>query len=204
MCRGLKAKMDTKGSIEGYVEDILIRADKRVLMALSPTYRCMILVLRHLVHGASTLSDIEALVEGRGIKCRSLQKAVDILTYFDFISCTRVNSDKRCELTGLGLEMSSALYEFVESLRSFVYGVLDGTASDNDIVANLVTSIASTIGFIESYIEEPSLAPIYVAIHMYISGLTALVLALLSRVDARVLSIVRSFGFEQAGVDHER
>ena len=195
--------MGTKNSIEAYVEDILIRADKRVLMALSPTYRCIILVLRHLMQGASTLSDVEALVEGRGIKCKSLQKAIDILAYFDFVRCTRANNDKLCELTSLGLEMASALYEFIESLRSFVYGVLDGTASDNDIVANLVTGVASTVGFIESYIEEPSLAPIYIAIHMYISGLSALVLALLSRVDARVLSIVRGFGFEQIGTENE-
>lgn len=184
-----------KRIIEEHVENILIKADKRVLMTLSPMYRCVILIMRHLVHGPSTLDDIEAMVESRGMKCKSLLRAVDLLAYYDFIRCIKTNSTRKCELTSIGIEMAIALYEFIENLRSFVYGVLDGTVTDNDILANLVTGIASTIGFIESYIEEPTLAPLYVAIHMYISGLSASVLALLSRVDARVLSVVRRFGF---------
>ncbi len=183
-----------KRAVEEHVEDILIKADKRVLMALSPIYRCVILIVRHLVHGPSTLDDIEAMVESRGIRCRSLSRAIDLLTYYDFVRCVKSGSTRKCELTSVGMEMAVALYEFIENLRSFVYGVLDGTVSDNDILANLVTGVASTVGFIESYIEEPTLVPIYIAIHMYISGLSASVLALLSRVDARVLNVVREFG----------
>ena len=189
--------MEKSARIEEYVEGILLKADKRVLSALAPLYRCVILVLRSLMQGPMSIRDIEALIEGSGIKCRSLNRAIDMLMYYDFVKCSGVGDEKKCELSSLGLEMATALYEFVESLRSFVYNVLDGTVTDSDIAANLVTGIASTVGFVESYVEEPSLVPLYVAIHMYISGLSAMLLALLSRVDARVLSVVRDFGFQE-------
>jgi hypothetical protein len=190
--------MDTaRGDLEEYVETLLMRADKRVLRSLAPTYRCAILVLRQLVHGPSRVSDLNTMIESRGFQCRSLGKVINMLIFYDFVSCSGKGDEKVCSLTQVGFEMASALVEFVESLRSFTYSVLDGTATENDIVANLATSMASTIGLVESYIEEPSLAPLYIPIHMYITGLSTAIIAVLARIDARVLHVVRSLGFKE-------
>ena len=180
--------MASGSNVEEHVESILMNADRRVLKTLSPLSRCIILVLRVLGSRELQPEDIEAHVESYGFKCRNMSLVLSFMEYYGLLRCNNT-----CKLTDAGEELSSALREYLESMRSLAYSVIDGTVTENDIVANLFTSLASTLGFVDIYVEDPSLTRVYVPIHVYITGLAALVIAQLARVSAKVYDVVKRF-----------
>ncbi|ABM81019.1 hypothetical protein [Hyperthermus butylicus] len=184
-----------EAGIDASVEEILLRADRRVLRSLSQRARCMILILRILqTTGKAAREDLRAYIESYGFRCGRLDEIVDMLSFYGVVEC-----NEYCKLTDVGEDLAAALQEFLESLRSLAYNVVEGVASENDVVASLVTVFASTLGFIDVYVEEPSLAPIYIPIHLYVSGLSTVVLAQLARVSVQVYDVVKRFLEEPVG-----
>jgi len=181
-------------SIDVHVEKLLMKADRQVLRILSPRARCIILALRMIRMEGTSIEELLMQIESYGFKCSKLEDALYMLSYHDIIEC----DDKLCRLTDAGVELSTALRGFLENMRSLAYNVVDGVAAEDDILASLVTAFASTVGLIESYAEEPSLMPLYLSLHMYITGLSTAVLAQLARVSAQVLDTVKRFteGYE--------
>jgi hypothetical protein len=174
--------------VEEHVEQILLSADRKILRSLSPRARCIILLLRTLSVKPMNLNDIEAHIESYGFKCKGLKNVIEMLKFYGLIE-----GDGSYKLSEAGEELSAALREYLESLRSLAYSVIEGTVTDNDIMANLITVLASTLGFIDVYVEDPSLTRIYVPLHVYISGLSALVLASLARISAKVYDVLKRF-----------
>ncbi len=175
--------------VEEHVEKILLEADRRVLRSLAPHARCMILLLRILTAKPMGLDDVEAHIESYGFKCARIDRVVDMMKYYGIVDCDA----GKCKLTDAGEELASAMREYLESLRTLAYSVVEGTVTENDVIANLITVLASTLGFVDVYVEDPSLTRIYVPIHVYITGLSALVLAQLARVSAKVYDVVKRF-----------
>jgi len=176
------------GRVEEYVERILLDADRKILRSLSPRARCIILLLRVLASEPASLNDLEAHVESYGFKCKHMKNVVEMLKFYGL-----VEGEDRYKLSEAGEELSAALREYLESLRSLAYSVIEGTVTDNDVMASLITVLASTLGFVDVYVEDPALARIYVPLHVYISGLSALVLASLARVSAKVYDVLKRF-----------
>jgi len=169
-------------------EELLLRADRRVLRVLSPTARCIVMVLRLLGRGEMSPGEVEAAVEGYGVACRGLRQALGYLEGLGFVEC----GGGYCRLTREGRELSEALSEFIESARSLLYKSLEGSLSEAEVQAEAFTPMISVMGLVEGYVEEPSLMPLYLALHLYISGFSASVLAEVARVDARAYAALRS------------
>jgi hypothetical protein len=174
--------------VEEYVERILLEADRKILRTLSPRARCIILLLRTLTPEPASLNDIVAHIESYGFTCKHIDAAIEILKFYGL-----VEGEDSYRLSEAGEELSAALREYLESLRTLAYSVVEGTVTDNDIMASLITVLASTLGFVDVYVEDPALTRIYVPLHVYISGLSALVLASLARVSAKVYDVLKRF-----------
>lgn len=176
-------------SIDAGAEEILIRADRRVLKTLSPHARCVVLVLRLLGSEEISVADLEARIESFGFKCSRLDEIIDMLSYYDMLECR----ETLCRLSSAGRELSGALNEFLHALRRLVYGAVRGSIDEDMVASSLVATFASTLGLIESYVEEPSMMPLYLPLHLYIAGISTVVLAQLARVSASVLDVVKRF-----------
>ena len=168
-------------------EELLLRADRRVLRVLSPTARCIVMALRMLSRGEMSPGELEAAVEGYGVPCRALRQALDYLEALGFLEC----SGGSCRLSREGRELAEALGEVIESARSLLYKSLEGSLSETEVQAEAFTPMISALGLVEGYLEEPSLMPLYLALHLYVSGLSASVLAEVARVDARAYAALR-------------
>jgi hypothetical protein len=138
--------------------------------------------------GGGSIEELRARIEGYGVPCRQLEAALGLLERSGYVEC----SNGLCRLTEFGEELADALRDVVESVRALAYRVLSGEFEEADIVAELVTPTASTIGFVEAYVEEPGSAMLYFVLHVYVSGLSASVLGELARVNAAVLDAVSS------------
>ena len=168
------------------IEELLLRAEKRALRAMSPTARCLIMALRFL-SGRMSIEELRASVEGYGVPCASLEPALHVLERAGYAEC----SGGTCRLTEYGGELADALSGVVEGMRSLAYRVLGGEFGEEDVLAELVTATASAAGFVEAYVDDPRAGMMYFAVHVYVSGLSASVLAELARVNASVLDTVR-------------
>jgi len=167
-------------------EELLLRAEKRALRVLSPAARCIIMALRFLEHRMD-VEELRARIEGYGVPCASLEAALGLLERSGYVSCGAAG----CELTEYGKELGEALVGIIENLRLLAYRVLGGEFGETDVLAELVTATASAAGFIEAYVEDPAAGMLYFVLHVYVSGLSASVLAELARVNAVLLDVVK-------------
>ena len=175
-------------SLDAGLEELLHRADKRVLRVLSPVARCLVLALRFLRGGRSLSPEgLEAEAEGYGVRCAASQ-ALGYLVELGLAEC----GPKGCSLTDEGTALSETLNEFLENLRRFAYKVLEGSIDESDVLAEFMTASASAIGLAEAYTEAPELMPLYLVMHAYVSGVSAAVLAIAARVDARILDMLEN------------
>lgn len=179
----------SRQDIDVHVEDMLMKADRQVLKILSPRARCIVLALRVVEPTGVDVADLEARIESFGFRCIKLNEVLYMLSYHGIVECT----SGVCRLTDAGTELSAALSEFLANMRRLARSVVEGSVDEDDVLSSLVTAFASTLGLIESYVEEPSLMPLYLSLHVYITGLSAAVLAQLARVSATVLDTVKRF-----------
>ncbi len=170
------------------IEEVLVKADRTALRSLSQPARCILLLLRSL-SSRMRLTEVQALLEGQGYKCRSIEKIAKLLEKMGLLECNPAG----CALTEAGEELRDAVHDVVENTRSFAYKVIEGGFDESDVLAELVTSTASTVGLVEAYLEEPRLFRLYYVLHLYVTGFTSIVLAELSRRDPRVYEAVLSF-----------
>ncbi len=175
-------------TLDAGVEELLLRADRRVLRVLAPTPRCMILVLRLLrgARGPVPLGEIEAGLEGLGFTCPGLRGVLEYMEGLGLLAC----GPRGCRLEEDGEVVADTLHDFLENIRQFTYKVLEGSVDEAELFAEVVTATASAVGLAEAYVDAPELLPLYLTLHMYVSGLSAMVLAMLSRIDARVYELI--------------
>lgn len=169
------------------IEEVLVFADKKALRVITPFARCAILLLRFLRDKPQKPNDLMASLEGYGIKCQAIDKTLEYFKEHGVVEC-----NLGCVLTEFGSELSDSIYNVLDNMRSFAYKVLEGSYDENDVLAELLTPTASSIGLIEAYVEDPSLFPLYLAIHAYISALSSTILSILARVDPKLLITIRT------------
>ncbi|BES81431.1 hypothetical protein [Pyrodictium abyssi] len=179
----------SRQGIDIHVEDMLMKADRQVLRTLSPRARCIVLALRVMEPTGVDIADLETRIESFGFRCIKLNEVLYMLSYHGIVECM----GRVCRLTDAGAELSAALSEFLANIRRLAHSVIEGSVDEDDVLSSLVTAFASTLGLIESYVEEPTLMPLYLSLHMYITGLSTAVLAQLARVSATVLDTVKRF-----------
>lgn len=168
------------------VEELLLRAERRALRAMSPVARCVVLALRFLENRWLSVEELRARIEGYGVPCRSLEAALGVLERSGYAEC----GSGSCRLSEYGGELSDALRGVVEGMRMLAYRVLMGDFDESDVLAELVTATASAAGFAEAYASDPGAGSLYFVVHVYVSGLSASLLAELARVNAAVLDVV--------------
>ena len=176
------------GGVDAGVEELLLRADRRVLRVLAPTPRCIILVLRVLRGrgGPVAREEIEASIEGLGFACPRLGAVLEYMEGLGLLSC----SSRGCWLEEDGSAVADTLHDFLENVRGFAYKVLEGSVDESELFAEVVTATASAVGLAEAYAETPEYLPLYLTLHMYVSGISAMVLAMLARMDARLYEML--------------
>ncbi len=173
-------------SLDYDIEEVLVFADKKALRVITPFARCAILLLRFLRNKPQELDDLMASLEGYGVKCRDINRTLKYFKEHGLVEC-----NPRCVLTEFGIELSDSIHDILENIRSFAYKVLEGSYEENDVLTELLTPTASSVGLIEAYVEDPSLFLLYLAIHTYISALSSTILSVLARADPRLLITIR-------------
>lgn len=171
------------------VETLLAEADRMALRSISQPARCLVLVLRSLrtTSRPMPIESLEAMVEGLGYRC-PLPRLIAMLERYGLATC---NAREGCRLTGVGHYLADAVNDVVEGARRFAYRVVEGSYTEAEAVAELLTPSASVAGVVEAYLEDRDMLPLYLAVHTYISALTAALLALLARFDARLSLVLR-------------
>jgi hypothetical protein len=175
--------------VKEFVEKMLVDIDRRALKLLSTPARCIVLLLRMMGTSPLELESVQAMIEGYGVRCRNLNGYVRVLESYGLARC----HGSKCSLTELGRDLSEAVRDFLEEMRTFAYSVIEGSFEEGDVVSHLVTGFASTVGLIESYVEEPSMLSLYLSVHAYIVLVSSLAMAYLARISPKVLEHVRSF-----------
>lgn len=171
------------------VETLLAEADRMALRSISQRARCTVLILRSLRPAPRPLGveSLEAMMEGLGYRCPVARLAAT-LERLGLLEC---GTGGGCRLTGAGRYLADAVNDVVEEMRRFAYRVVRGEYTEAEAVAELLTPSASVEGVVEAYLEDSGMLPLYLAVHAYISSLTAALLALLSRFDARLSLVLR-------------
>ncbi len=140
--------------------------------------RSLVVVVKAVASGASS---VEAVLEwcGRvGVGCAGVRSAVDYLVEVGVLD----DSGGVLRLTGYGREVADALKDFEEGVSALACGVLEGRYTHADVYAHMLTPMASLLGAVAMVCEEPSRYTIRLAmaLHGYVSMLTAAVLLLLA------------------------
>ncbi len=174
--------------VEASVEHILVRAEKLALSMLSARARALIIVLKSLGEGEKTVEQLREACALYGFRCRGLEKALQLLSEWGLVEC----SGGRCRLTSEGAELSASLADFLRELREYAYSVARGSATEYDVFSHVATPLASTVGVVESYVEDPESINVSLAIHAYVSTLSAAVTSLLTRIRPELVSMIKT------------
>ncbi len=169
------------------IEIILNRADKIALKMLSPRARSMIIALRSLRRGPRPLEDLLAECASMGFSCRAMRLALQALEELELVEY--YNNTYR--LTEYGVDVADAIYDVISEMRDFTYNTIEGNIDEGRIYAHLVTSLASTIGVVESFAEDKRSLAIALTIHTYVSTLSATIAAFLAEKTPYLIEIIR-------------
>ncbi len=100
-------------------------------------------------------------------------------------------------LTQYGQGLAEALRNVEDEVREFIKSALEGRLGKVDLYAHVMTPIASTLGIAEVAVDEDYIYAL--ALHTYLSTLTATTLSIVTRENPETRELVRELERELGG-----